>query len=344
MSELPQGRSFIYIFANNNAFMKIGTVDLGDFPLILAPMEDITDPPFRLICREMGASAVYTEFIAADGLIRDVEKSIKKLEFNEQERPIGIQLFGNTVTSMVEAAKVAEGADPDFIDLNFGCPVRKIVNKGGGSALLQDIPLLTEITRQVIKSVKKPVTVKTRLGWDEKSKIIVSLAEQLQDLGIAALTIHGRTRSQLYSGVADWTLIGEVKNNPAMYIPIIGNGDITDAKSARFAKENYGVDGIMIGRATVGNPWIFREIQHFLETGEELPAPTIRERLKICHRHVKESINWKGEFIAMLEMRRHYSHYFKGLPDFKPYRMELLTACTSEQVLNLLDRIESTYA
>lgn len=323
--------------------MKIDTVDLGDFPVILAPMEDITDPPFRLICREMGASAVYTEFIAADGLIRDVEKSIKKLDFNEKERPVGIQLFGNTVSSMVSAAKVAESANPDFIDLNFGCPVRKIVNKGGGSALLQDIPLLLEITRQVIKSVNKPVTVKTRLGWDEKSKIIVSLAHQLQDLGIAALTIHGRTRSQLYSGVADWTLIGEVKNDPEIHIPIIGNGDIVNAQSAKAAKDKYGVDGIMIGRATVGNPWIFREVTHYLKTGEELAPASIEERVAICRRHLSDSISWKGEFTALLEMRRHYSHYFKGLPDFKPFRMTLITACTSQEVLNILDQIKTVY-
>ncbi|MGE5318155.1 MAG: tRNA dihydrouridine synthase DusB [Chloroflexota bacterium] len=323
--------------------MIIGTIDLGDFPVLLAPMEDITDPPFRLICREMGASAVITEFIAADGLIRDVDKSIQKLDFSEHERPIGIQLFGNTVNSMVNAALVAEQANPDFIDLNFGCPVRKIVNKGGGAALLQDIPLLLEITNQIVKTVNKPVTVKTRLGWDNNSKIIVQLAEQLQDLGIAALTIHGRTRAQLYSGNADWTLIGEVKNNPRMHIPIIGNGDITDVGTAVNAYKTYGVDGIMIGRAAVGNPWLFRDIQHFLKTGETLQAPTIQEKLDVCIRHLEESVKWKGEMSATLEIRRHYSHYFKGLPDFKPFRMKLMTTTKAVEVFDILEEIRKIY-
>lgn len=323
--------------------MIIGKIDLGDFPVLLAPMEDITDPPFRLICREMGASAVITEFIAADGLIRDVDKSIQKLDFSEHERPIGIQLFGNTVNSMVNAALVAEQANPDFIDLNFGCPVRKIVNKGGGAALLQDIPLLLEITNQIVKTVNKPVTVKTRLGWDNNSKIIVQLAEQLQDLGIAALTIHGRTRAQLYSGNADWTLIGEVKNNPRMHIPIIGNGDITDVGTAVKAYKTYGVDGIMIGRAAVGNPWLFRDIQHFLKTGETLQAPTIQEKLDVCIRHLEESVKWKGEMSATLEIRRHYSHYFKGLPDFKPFRMKLMTTTKAVEVFDILEEIRKIY-
>lgn len=324
--------------------MKIGSTDLSEFPVILAPMEDITDPPFRLICREMGASAVITEFIAADGLIRDVAQSLKKLDFNKEERPVGIQLFGNTVSSMVNAALAAEQADPDFIDINFGCPVRKIVNKGGGSALLQDVPLLLEITREIVKSVKKPVTVKTRLGWDENSKIILELAEQLQDLGIAALTIHGRTRAQMYSGTADWTLIGEVKRNQRMRIPILGNGDIVDVDSAIRAKNDYGVDGIMIGRATVGNPWIFKQITHFLETGERLAPPTLQERVAVCRRHLLDSIKWKGEFTAILEIRRHYPHYFKALPNFKPYRMKLMTASTKDEVLQLLSEIETKYS
>lgn len=324
--------------------MKIGTTDLGDFPVLLAPMEDITDPPFRLICREMGASAVVTEFIAADGLIRDVDKSLRKLDFNQAERPIGIQLFGNTVESMVNAAKISDEADPDFIDLNFGCPVRKIVNKGGGAALLQDIPLLLSITKEVIKAVKKPVTVKTRLGWDEKSKIIVTLAEQLQDLGIAALTIHGRTRSQLYSGVADWTLIGEVKNNQRMHIPIIGNGDITTVEDASYARNNFGVDGIMIGRGAIGNPWLFRDIRHFFLTGEKPSPPTLAEKIAICRRHLLDSVQWKSEITALLETRRHYSHYFKGLPDFKSYRMKLMTAVTVNEVLNILADIDSNYS
>lgn len=324
--------------------MKIATTELGDFPVLLAPMEDITDPPFRIICREMGASAVVTEFIAADGLIRDVDKSLKKLDFSELERPLGIQLFGNTVESMVNAARVAERANPDFIDLNFGCPVRKIVNKGGGAALLQDVPLLLEITRQIIKAVKKPVTVKTRLGWDERSKIIVTLAEQLQDLGIAAITIHGRTRTQLYSGTADWTLIGDVKNNQRMHIPVIGNGDITDIESAVNARKRYGVDGIMIGRAAVGNPWLFRDIRHFLRTGEQPDPPGFVEKLNTCIRHLNESIAWKGEISALLEIRRHYTHYFKGLPDFKPFRMRLMTSVIADEVYGILEEIRLRYS
>jgi len=323
--------------------MKIGSVDLGEFPVILSPMEDITDPPFRLICREMGADAVITEFIAADGLIRDASKSLKKMEFSEKERPVGIQLFGSTIESMTNAAKVSEGANPDFIDLNFGCPVRKIVNKGGGAALLQDIPLLLMITEAVVKAVNKPVTVKTRLGWDDKSKVIVTLAEQLQDIGIAALTIHGRTRAQMYSGTADWTLIGEVKNNSRMHIPIIGNGDITDVESALNARDHYGVDGIMIGRAAIGNPWLFRDIKHFRATGERLPLPGLMERLAVCRRHLVDSIAWKGEIIALLEIRRHYAHYFKGLPDFKPFRMKLMLAKTADEVFKVLTEVETYY-
>lgn len=340
---MPHG-CLITKFASFQEVMKIGYTDLGEFPVILAPMEDITDPPFRLICREMGASAVITEFIAADGLIRDVGQSIKKLEFTETERPLGIQLFGSTVASMVNAALVAEQANPDFIDINFGCPVRKIVNKGGGAALLQDIPMLLEITQEIVKAVKKPVTVKTRLGWDENSKIIVQLAEQLQDLGIAALTIHARTRSQMYSGTADWTLIGEVKRNPRMRIPIIGNGDIIDIDSAVMGRNDYGVDGIMVGRATVGNPWIFRDIAHFFKTGERLSSPSIHERVAICKRHLLDSIEWKGEFTSILEIRRHYPHYFKGFFDFKTYRMKLMTAVTKEEVFQLLEDIEAKYS
>ncbi len=323
--------------------MKIGNVDLGRFPLLLAPMEDITDPPFRLICREMGASAVVTEFIAADGLIRDVEKSLRKLDFSNAERPVGIQLFGSSVEAMVNAARVAEEAEPDWIDLNLGCPVRKIVNKGGGAALLQDVPLLLEITRQVVKTVSLPVTVKTRLGWDEKSQIIVSLAENLQDLGIAALTIHGRTRAQLYSGVADWSLIRQVKENPRMVIPIIGNGDIKDVPSAIYARDHIGTDGIMIGRAAIGNPWIFKDISHYMETGETLPEPTLENRIDTCVRHVSESVKWKGEMSGMLEMRRHYSHYFKGLPDFKPFRMKLMTLVQFDDFLQVMNEIRNQY-
>lgn len=323
--------------------MRIGEVDLGDYPIILAPMEDITDPPFRLICKELGASAVVTEFIAAEGLIRDIDKSLQKLQFSERERPIGIQLFGNNIDSMVRAAKVAEAANPDFIDLNFGCPVRKIVNKGGGAALLQDVPLLLQITKEVVKAVKKPVTVKTRLGWDEKSIIILQLAQQLQDIGISALTVHARTRSQMYGGKADWTLIGELKNMSSITMPIIGNGDITDIDSAFNARHKYGVDGVMIGRAAIGNPWIFREISHFINNGERLPKPSLSERVAVCKHHLEESIKYKGEQSSLLEIRRHYAQYFKGLPDFKPFRMKLMEAQTFEAVKSVLHEIDETF-
>ena len=324
--------------------MKIGTVEVGDFPIMLAPMEDISDPPFRQLCKKLGADVVYTEFIASEGLIRDAAKSRRKLSFLEEERPIGIQLFGHQVEAMAMAARVAEEANPDFIDLNFGCPVRKIVNKGGGAALLQDIPLLLKITEAVVKGVKKPVTVKTRLGWDDSSKCIVQLAEQLQDVGISALTIHGRTRAQLYSGKADWTLIGEVKNNLRMNIPIIGNGDVIDGPSAAAMKALTGVDGIMIGRGSVGNPWIFSQIKHYLKTGETLSDPGVTEKTGLCKIHLLASAEWKGEMTAVLETRRHYSRYFGGLPDFKPFRIRLMTANSIKDVLEILDEIQSGYA
>jgi nifR3 family TIM-barrel protein len=323
--------------------MKIGAVEVGDFPIMLAPMEDISDPPFRQLCKKLGADVVFTEFIASEGLIRDAAKSRRKLSFKEEERPIGIQLFGHQVDAMVIAARVAEEANPDFIDLNFGCPVRKIVNKGGGAALLQNIPLLLKITEAVVKGVRKPVTVKTRLGWDEGSKCIVQLAEQLQDVGISALTIHGRTRAQLYSGKADWTLIGEVKNNPRTRIPIVGNGDVVDGPSAAAMKAMTGIDGIMIGRGVIGNPWIFSQIQHYLKTGDFFPEPALAEKIQICKTHLLTSAEWKGEMTALLETRRHYAHYFSGMPDFKSYRIRLLSAITMEDVLGILEEIQSRY-
>lgn len=323
--------------------MKIGSLETKGLPLFLAPMEDVTDPPFRRICRELGADVVVTEFISSEGLIRDVAGSLKKLEFSADERPVGIQIFGNNVEAMVNAAMVAASAAPDFIDLNFGCPVRKIVNKGGGAALLQDLPLLLQITGAVVKSVEVPVTVKTRLGWDERSKPIVDLALKLQDAGIAALTIHGRTRAQLYGGKADWTLIGEVKNHPSIHIPIIGNGDVTDGSSAKAMLDQTGVDGIMIGRASVGNPWIFRQVHHYLATGSPLPSPGMDERLRVCRQHLETSVAWKGEITALLEMRRHYSHYFSGLPNFKPFRMRLMTTVSLAEVYGILDDIERQY-
>ena len=324
--------------------IKIGTYELGNCPLILAPMEDITDPPFRRICRQLGADAVVTEFISSEGLVRDISGSLKKMDFSEDERPVGIQIFGNNVEAMVNAAKVAEQAGPDFIDLNFGCPVRKIVNKGGGAALLQDLPLMLRITESVVKGVSLPVTVKTRLGWDESSKPIVQLALWLQDAGIQALTIHGRTRAQMYSGQADWSLIGEVKRNPGIHIPIIGNGDVVDGQTAQAMLDQTGVDGIMIGRAAVGNPWIFGNIKRYLNDKTEPIEPEIADRLKVCRMHLSESILWKGERTAILEMRKHYTRYFKALPDFKPFRMKLMLAMQHQEIEEILFQIESFYS
>lgn len=319
--------------------VKIGNVSFERQPVILAPMEDVTDPPFRAICRQMGADWVFTEFVSSDGLIRDAQKSKVKLDVHPQERPVSIQIFGAHIDAMVEAARIVEQTQPDFIDLNFGCPVRKVAAKGAGAGMLLDIPKMVEMTRQVVKAVQTPVTVKTRLGWDEKSKLIVDIAERLQDVGIAALTIHGRTRNQLYSGVADWTLIGQVKNNPRMHIPIIGNGDIKDPQSALHAMQTFGVDGIMIGRASIGNPWIFSQVSHFLQTGEMLAEPNLLQRAEICRKHLEMSVAWKGERVAVFEMRRHYCTYFKGVRNFKPFRMQLVTAPDARQVYDLLDQI-----
>ncbi len=322
--------------------VKIGNILFDSVPLILAPMEDVTDPPFRVLCREKGADWVFSEFISADGLIRDAAKSLLKLDIYPGERPVSIQIFGAHIGAMVEAAKMVEQAQPDYIDINFGCPVRKVAAKGAGAGMLQDIPKMVEMTRQVVKAVKVPVTVKTRLGWDENSKDIVQTAERLQDAGIAALTIHGRTRNQFYTGVADWTLIGEVKNNPRMAIPIIGNGDIKDPVSAFNALSNYGVDGLMIGRATIGNPWIFQQIRKYLETGEVLMQPTTAERAHLCKRHLEMSVKWKGERTAVLEMRKHYCTYFKGLPNFKPFRMQLVSVYKAEEVYEIIEKILQT--
>lgn len=319
--------------------VKIADIELGDKPLFLAPMEDVTDPSFRFMCKRYGADMVYTEFISSDGLIRDAAKSLAKLHIYDYERPVGIQLYGHEIEPMVEAARVAEAAGPDLIDINFGCPVRKIATRGAGSGMMRDVPKMVEMTRRIVEAVSLPVTVKTRLGWDEDSKNIVEIAERLQDVGIAALTIHGRTRAQLYRGEADWTLIGEVKRNPRMRIPIIGNGDITSAQGAAQAFERYGVDGVMIGRATYGRPWIFREIRHYLDTGELLPQPTVRERVELAKLHLAKSLEFKGEKVGVLEMRRHLSCYFKGLPDFKPTRLKLVTANDPAEIVDTLDYV-----
>ena len=324
--------------------MRIGNVDLGDKPVLLAPMEDVTDASFRVVCKKFGADMVYTEFIPSDGLIRDAAKAIAKMKTSDEEAPIAIQIYGNDPVAMVEAAKMADHAEEiagghgcDIIDINFGCPVNKIAGRGAGSGMMRDPDKMVMITEQIVKAVRKPVTVKTRLGWDENSKIIVGLAERLQDTGIQALTIHGRTRCQMYKGEADWTLIGEVKNNPRMHIPIIGNGDINSARKAKEAFDRFGVDGIMVGRASFGHPWIFREIKHYLETGEELPPMSVRDRVALAKWHLSLSVGLKGPVTGVLEMRRHLSCYFKGLPDFKETRVRLVTEPSAVELDKLLD-------
>ncbi|PID93056.1 MAG: tRNA dihydrouridine synthase DusB [Bacteroidetes bacterium] len=319
--------------------MKIGSLTFQSPPIVLAPLEDITDLPFRKLCKEQGADLVYTEFISSEGLIRDAVKSTVKMTLEEAERPVGIQIFGHDIDAMRRAAQMAEASNPDLIDINFGCPVKKVVNKGAGAGMLKDIPKMVALTKAVVETVNKPVTVKTRLGWDHTDKPIVEVAERLQDVGIQALTIHGRTRSQAYRGEADWSLIGAVKNNPRMHIPIIGNGDITHGAIAQEKMERYGVDGIMIGRAAIGYPWIFAEIKHYLRTGEELPPPSLTERTDMCSRHLSEEIQRKGERRALMEMRKTYSHYFKGIAHFKPYRLRLMEAVTIAQVQHLLEEI-----
>jgi nifR3 family TIM-barrel protein len=323
--------------------LKIGNIELGDFPLFLAPMEDVTDPSYRIICKELGADMLYTEFISSEGLIRDALKSQEKLDFSEEESPVGIQIFGHLEESMVEAARIAEEAEPDLIDINWGCPAKKVVSKCAGSGMLQDVPRLVKITEAVVKSVDLPVTAKTRLGWDENSKPIVDLALRLQDIGIKALTIHGRTRAQLYKGEADWTLIGEIANHPDIHIPIIGNGDITTPQKAVEYKEKYGVDGIMVGRGAIGYPWIFRDIKHYARTGEILPPPDVEERVRVCRRHLQQSLDWKGERRGVNEMRKHYTQYFKGLRDIKPFRMRLVTEDNPENIQMILDEILQHY-
>lgn len=326
--------------------MKIGNIDLGEKPLFLAPMEDVTDASFRFICKEFGADMMYTEFISSDGLVRDARKSLEKLVTYGYEAPIGIQIYGNIPEAMTDAARMAESAaeiagghGADLIDINFGCPVNKIARRGAGSGMMREPDKMVQITKMVVDAVRLPVTVKTRLGWDESSKIIVELAERLQDTGIQALTIHGRTRCQMYTGEADWTLIGKVKENPRMHIPIIGNGDITSPEKAKAAFDRYGVDGIMIGRATYGHPWIFREIRHYLSTGELLPPMSVSERVALARRHLAKSIEIKGERVGILEMRRHLSCYFKGLPDFKETRLKLVTLNDPQELYGTLDYI-----
>lgn len=323
---------------------NIGKINLGDFPLLLAPMEDVSDPPFRAVCKEGGADLMYTEFISSEGLIRDAVKSRQKLDIFEYERPIGIQLFGGEISSMVESARIAAEVNPDLIDINYGCPVKAVACRGAGAALLQDIPKMVKMTAEIVKATSLPVTVKTRLGWDDNTKNVVDVAERLQDIGIQALTIHGRTRVQMYKGSADWTLIGKIKENQRMRIPIFGNGDIDSPEKARDFKSRYGVDGIMIGRAAIGYPWIFQEIKHFIRHGERPAPPTIAERVRIARKHLEFSIRWKGDRIGIFEMRRHYTNYFKAIPDFKPFRTRLVEADALGEVCDILDEVLESYA
>lgn len=323
--------------------MKIGNIDLGDKPVCLAPMEDVTDQAFRLMCKRFGADMVYTEFVSSEALIRSVNSTMRKLSISNEERPVAIQIYGREAEAMVGAARIVEEARPDILDINFGCPVKKVAGKGAGAGMLQNIPKMLEITRAVVEAVKIPVTVKTRLGWDMEHRIIVDLAEQLQDCGIAALTIHGRTRSQMYTGEADWTLIGEVKNNPRMHIPIIGNGDVTSAERAKECFDRYGVDGIMIGRASFGRPWIFREVKHFIATGEEMPKEPFEWYLDILKEQVADSVTRLGEHSGILHIRRHLAAtpIFKGIPDFRPTRIAMLRAETVEELFQIFDKIKT---
>ena len=323
--------------------VKIENISLGEFPLLLAPMEDVSDPPFRALCKKYGADIMYTEFISSEGLIRDAAKSIQKLDIFEYERPIGIQIFGSEISSMRKATEVCEKANPDLIDINYGCPVKKVACKGAGAGILQDIPKMVEMTREIVKSTSLPVTVKTRLGWDESSKYIVEVAERLQDVGIKAISIHGRTRAQMYKGSADWSLIADIKNNPRMNIPVFGNGDIDSPEKALKYKNKYGVDGIMIGRASIGNPWFFNQVKHYLKTGTILSLPTLEERVKVVKEHLDFSIKWKGDKLGIVEMRRHYANYFKGIPNFKPIRTELVTLESSEELFHVLNSITNQF-
>lgn len=323
--------------------VTIGNVEIGEFPLLLAPMEDVSDPPFRAVCKENGADLMFTEFISSEGLIRNAEKSVQKLDIYDYERPIGIQIFGDKIESMREAAAIAEEARPEMIDINYGCPVKKVACKGAGAGILLDIPKMQKMTEEIVKQVSLPVTVKTRLGWDDSTIRIVEVAKRLQDVGIQALTIHGRTRKQMYKGEADWTKIAEVKNHPDVHIPIFGNGDIDSPEKALEYKNKYGVDGIMIGRAAIGYPWIFNEIKHYLKTGSKLPVPAMADRVTVAKKHLNFSVEWKGELTGIFEMRRHYTNYFRGIPNFKPFRTRLVESESHAELIGILDEISETF-
>jgi nifR3 family TIM-barrel protein len=319
--------------------VKIGDIELPDFPLLLAPMEDVSDPPFRALCKEQGADVVYTEFISSEGLIRDAAKSTMKLDIYEKERPVGIQIFGANLDSMLQSVDIVEKSNPDIIDINFGCPVKKVVSKGAGAGILKDIDLMVSLTEAMVKRTKLPITVKTRLGWDHNSIKIVEVAERLQDVGCKSIAIHGRTRAQMYKGDADWAPIADVKNNPRMHIPVFGNGDISSPEKAMEMRDKYGLDGAMIGRATIGYPWFFKEVKHYFNTGEQLAPPTIAERVEVARRHLQMAIDWKGDRLGVVETRRHYTNYFKGIPHFKDYRMKMVTSDDAKDVFAAFDEV-----
>ena len=318
---------------------KIGDIELPEFPLLLSPMEDVSDPPFRALCKEQGADVVYTEFISSEGLIRDAAKSVMKLDIYEKERPVGIQIFGANLESMLQSVDIVEKSNPDIIDINFGCPVKKVVSKGAGAGILKDIDLMVSLTKAMVERTHLPITVKTRLGWDQDSIHIVEVAERLQDVGCKAISIHGRTRVQMYKGVADWKPIAEVKNNQRMHIPIFGNGDVDTPEAALKMRNDYGLDGAMIGRASIGYPWFFKEVKHFLATGKHLAPPTMEERVEAARRHLQMAIDWKGEKLGVFETRRHYTNYFKGIPNFKEYRMKMVTSDAAEDVFDAFEEV-----
>ncbi len=324
--------------------VKIGDIDLGDFPLLLAPMEDVSDPPFRAICKRYGADMMYTEFISSEGLIRGAAKSVQKLDIYENERPVGIQIFGHDIESMIRTTEIVEKTNPDLIDINYGCPVKKVACKGAGAGILQDIPKMVKMTAEIVRRTHLPVTVKTRLGWDDNTKYVVDVAERLQDVGIEAIAIHGRTRKQMYKGDADWSLIARVKDNPRMNIPVFGNGDVSSPQNAVEYKNKFGVDGVMIGRAAIGYPWIFKEIKHYIQNGTYLKAPTIRQRVEIAKEHLEMSVKWKGEILGINEMKRHYSNYFRGIPHFKDYRIRLVTSMSLMDIDRTFEEILTKFS
>ena len=324
--------------------LKIGNIELPEFPLLLAPMEDVSDPPFRALCKEQGADVVYTEFISSEGLIRNAAKSTKKLDIYTKERPVGIQIFGSNLESMLGAVDIVERTNPDIIDINYGCPVKKVVCKGAGAGILKDIPLMVSLTKEIVERTKLPVTVKTRLGWDEKTIKIVEVAERLQDVGIKAISIHGRTRAQMYKGFADWTKMTEIKNNPRMHIPVFGNGDVNTPEKAKEMRDEYGLDGAMIGRASIGNPWFFDQVKHYLKTGEKKQEPTIAERAEMAIRHLKMAVEWKGEILGVLETRRHYGNYFKGIANFKDTKSRILNEKNPETIIKELEGVKKTFS